>query len=226
MDIEKHAACRRRRPPRPPRHRRARPSAGRPTAAQDQGGGGEEGRAAGKECPLRSEGPSVSATGFRVARARSRSPWPSSSPPCRRRRRRAGTAPRAGSSRAATRRPRPGARRPRGARALAPLRRCESRRLIGLRMQLVQTRRATGGEPGARIVYLSGSGDRYPVWGSLSGPGKRVGVGQRSEHPVRRGADDSDGGVSPTHRGRARSARRSRASRTSWSRSVRAGRLR
>jgi hypothetical protein len=63
-----------------------------------------------------------------------------------------------------------------------------------------------------------------PVWGSLSGPSKRVGVGQRSEHPVRRGADDSDGGVSPTHRGRARSARRSRASRTSWSRRSRAER--
>src|ERR671922_1826642 len=43
----------------------------------------------------------------------------------------------------------------------------------------VQTRRATGGEPGARIVHLSGSGDRCPVWGSLRGPGKRVGVGQR-----------------------------------------------
>jgi hypothetical protein len=49
---------------------------------------------------------------------------------------------------------------------------------------------------------------------------------QPGEHPVRRGADDSDGGVSPTHRGRARSARRSRASRTSWSRSGPAGRLR
>ena len=36
----------------------------------------------------------------------------------------------------------------------------------------------------------------------------------------------ADGGVSPTHRGRARSARRSRASRTSWSRSGPAGRLR
>jgi hypothetical protein len=53
-----------------------------------------------------------------------------------------------------------------------------------------------------------------------------VGVGQRGEAPVRRGADDSDGGVSPTHRGRARSARRSRASRTSWSRSGPARRLR
>jgi hypothetical protein len=48
---------------------------------------------------------------------------------------------------------------------------------------------------------------------------------QRGEYPVRRGAEDSDGGVSPTHRGRARSARRSRASRTSWSRSGPAGRL-
>jgi hypothetical protein len=38
--------------------------------------------------------------------------------------------------------------------------------------------------------------------------------------------DDSDRGISPTHRGRARSARRSRASRTSWSRSGPAGRLR
>jgi hypothetical protein len=90
---------------------------------------------------------------------------------------------------------------------------------------VVQTRRATGGELGARIVYLSGSGDWCPVWASLSGPGKRVGVGQRGEHPVRRGAD-ADGGVSPTHRGRARSARRSPVSRTSWSRPGRAGRLR
>src|SRR5215207_414854 len=31
--------------------------------------------------------------------------------------------------------------------------------------QIVQTRRATGGEPGARIVYLSGSGDRCPRLG-------------------------------------------------------------
>ena len=40
------------------------------------------------------------------------------------------------------------------------------------------------------------------------------------------GADDSDGGVSPTHRGRAGSAHRSPASRTSWSRPGPAGRLR
>jgi hypothetical protein len=101
-----------------------------------------------------------------------------------------------------------------------------SRLHAGWHPLVVQTRRATGGEPGARIVYLSGSGDRCPVWGPLSGPGKRVRFGQRGEHPVRRGADDSDGGVSPTDRGRARSARRSRASRTSWSRSGPAGRLR
>jgi hypothetical protein len=94
------------------------------------------------------------------------------------------------------------------------------------RLQVVQTSRATGGEPGARIVYLSGSGDRCPVWAPLSGPGRRVGICQRGHYPVRRGADDSDGGVSPTHRGRAGSARRSRASRTSWSRSGPAGRLR
>ena len=42
----------------------------------------------------------------------------------------------------------------------------------------------------------------------------------------RRVRDDSDCGISPTHRGRARSARRSRASRTSWSRSGPAGRPR
>jgi hypothetical protein len=41
--------------------------------------------------------------------------------------------------------------------------------------------------------------------------GRRAEVGQRRAYPVRRGADYSDGGVSPTHRGRARSARRSRA---------------
>jgi hypothetical protein len=43
--------------------------------------------------------------------------------------------------------------------------------------------------------------------------GKRVGAGQRSERPVRRGADNSDGGVRSTHRGRAGSAHRSPASR-------------
>jgi uncharacterized protein YjbJ (UPF0337 family) len=53
-----------------------------------------------------------------------------------------------------------------------------------------------------------------------------VSVGQHGEYPVRRGADHSGGGVSPTHRGRARSARRLRASRTSWSRSGPAVRLR
>ena len=63
----------------------------------------------------------------------------------------------------------------------------------------VQTRRATGGEPGARIVYLSGGGDRCPVWRSLSGPGKRVGVVSRANTRWR-GADDSDGGVSLTRR--------------------------
>ncbi len=42
---------------------------------------------------------------------------------------------------------------------------------------------------------------------------------ESSDRPVRRGADDSAGGVSPTHRGRARSARRSPVSRPSWSRS-------
>ena len=55
---------------------------------------------------------------------------------------------------------------------------------------------------------------------------RRDDLGQRGEYPVRRGADDSDGGVSPAHRGSARSARRSRASRTSWSRPGRAERLR
>jgi len=45
----------------------------------------------------------------------------------------------------------------------------------------VQTRRATGGEPGARIVYLSGSGDRCPVCKRAR---KRAGVGQRGEHPA------------------------------------------
>ena len=54
--------------------------------------------------------------------------------------------------------------------------------------------------------------------------GKRVGVG--AAKGVRRRADDLDGGVSPTHRGRAGSARRSRASRTSWSRPAQAKRLR
>jgi hypothetical protein len=49
---------------------------------------------------------------------------------------------------------------------------------------------------------------------------------ESSDRPVRHGADDSDGRVSTTHRRRARSARRSRASRTSWSRSGPAGRLR
>jgi hypothetical protein len=54
----------------------------------------------------------------------------------------------------------------------------------------------------------------------------RVGLQWRKHgHPVRRGADHSDGRVSAT-RGRGRSARRSRGSRTSWSRSGPAGRLR
>jgi hypothetical protein len=44
--------------------------------------------------------------------------------------------------------------------------------------------------------------------------------------PARRAALLPAGGVSPTHRGRARSARRSHASRTSWSRSGPARRLR
>jgi hypothetical protein len=45
-------------------------------------------------------------------------------------------------------------------------------------------------------------------------------------HPARRAALLLVGGVSPTHRGRARSARRSPVSRTFWSRSGPAGRLR
>jgi transposase len=53
-----------------------------------------------------------------------------------------------------------------------------------------------------------------------------VGAILAHQHPVRRGADDSDGGVSPTHRGRVRSARRSLVSRTFWSRSGPAGRVR
>jgi predicted ester cyclase len=100
-----------------------------------------------------------------------------------------------------------------------------TRRLAGHPL-VVQTRRATGGEPGARIVYLSGSRDRCPVWGFP----KRARQARRSlsarRLPGPASADDSDGGVSPTDRGRARSARRSRASRRSWSRSGRAGRLR
>ena len=44
-----------------------------------------------------------------------------------------------------------------------------------------------------------------------------LGPAGQDDGPARR--CDSDGGVSPTHRGRARSARRSRASRRSWSRS-------
>src|SRR3954463_860890 len=39
------------------------------------------------------------------------------------------------------------------------------------RLLVVQTRRARGGEPGARLVYLSGRGDLCPVWGSLTGTG-------------------------------------------------------
>jgi hypothetical protein len=91
------------------------------------------------------------------------------------------------------------------------------------RSLVVQTRRATGGEP---ALAFAAERKRRTVsgWRSLSGPGKRVGVGQRGEYPVRRGAEDSDCGVSPTHRGRAGSARRSRASRTFWSRSGRAER--
>jgi mannose-6-phosphate isomerase-like protein (cupin superfamily) len=64
-----------------------------------------------------------------------------------------------------------------------------------------------------------------------AGEGRLVRPAERLGHPRKvnprscLARDDSDRGIRPTHRGRARSARRSRASRTSWSRSGPAGRL-
>ena len=50
---------------------------------------------------------------------------------------------------------------------------------VAARILLVRTRRATGSEPGARIVYLSGN-DGGPVRGSPSETGDVMGVGPRS----------------------------------------------
>src|SRR5918992_2963055 len=91
---------------------------------------------------------------------------------------------------------------------------------------VVQARRATGRRARRSHCASERKPRPVPVWA----PSKRARQARRGRsarrYPVRRGADDSGGGVSPTHRGRARSARRSRASRTFWFRSGPAGRLR
>jgi hypothetical protein len=83
----------------------------------------------------------------------------------------------------------------------------------------VQTRRATGRRAGRSHCASERKPRPVPRLGSLTRARQARRGRSARRYPVRRGADDSGGGVSPTHRGRARSARRSRASRTSGSRS-------